>query len=153
SLSGTVFEDVNGNGRRDANDRGLPGFVVQPNFAVGGNVVGTGVTDSTGAYRFDGLVGGGTFRVRLAARPGFVQTTADPGDVVGTSGFAATGLDFGVFQTITLSGRAFVDVNGDGIEQSTEPGLNGVTIDLFAAGGRFMTSRVTAPGAAGDGSY
>jgi protocatechuate 3,4-dioxygenase beta subunit len=149
SLSGTVFEDVNGNGVRDANERGLSGFVVQPNFMLGGTVTGSGVTDSTGAYHFEGLVGPGPYIVRLVGRPGFVQTTADPGQILATSGTNATGLDFGVFRQITISGRVFVDQNGDGIEQNTEPGFGGITVNLLGAGGRLLTSAVTA----GDGSY
>src|SRR5262249_61117151 len=45
-------------------------------------------------------------------------------------GQQATGNDFGNFQQATKSGRKFNDLNGDGVEQATEPGLSGWTIRL-----------------------
>src|SRR5262249_43125623 len=45
-------------------------------------------------------------------------------------GQQATGNDFGNFQQATKSGRKFNDLNGDGVEQATEPGLSGWTIKL-----------------------
>src|SRR5262249_61825705 len=52
-----------------------------------------------------------------------------------TSGQTDSGNDFGNFQQATKSGRKFNDLNGDGVEQATEPGLPGWTIKLDGTDG------------------
>lgn len=52
SQSGTVFRDGNGNGIKDANEQGLPNFVVKSyiNVASGDQLFGTAITDAFGNY-------------------------------------------------------------------------------------------------------
>ena len=54
-----------------------------------------------------------------------------------------SGLQFGNFQSITISGEKFNDLNGDGTQEPGEPGLQGWTIDLYDAAGDFIATTVT----------
>jgi hypothetical protein len=53
-----------------------------------------------------------------------------------TSGGTDAGNDFGNFRNGTKSGTKFEDVNGNGIRDTTEPGVAGVQIHLFGTDGR-----------------
>ena len=62
---------------------------------------------------------------------GWTQTYGDTGyTVIAMSGTDATGKNFGNFKNITISGMKFNDLNGNGIQDETEPGLPGWTILL-----------------------
>ncbi len=47
------------------------------------------------------------------------------------TGQSITGLNFGNFQSLTLSGEVFSDLNDNGVLNSGEPGLSGWTINLL----------------------
>ncbi|HWE01484.1 MAG TPA: SdrD B-like domain-containing protein [Tepidisphaeraceae bacterium] len=89
SISGTIFDDKNGNGTQDANDIGLAGQTVFIDLNNNGVLDGAGaldsngqplpngeptaVTDANGNYSFTGL-GPGTYTVRLEFPSGSVPT-------------------------------------------------------------------------------
>jgi parallel beta-helix repeat protein len=93
TLSGLVFQDSNGDGSQQAGESGLSGQTVQL-LDTAGNVLASASTDSSGAYAFANL-GPGTYRVRQVLRDGWTQTTADPGDLVVSSGVDLPGILFG----------------------------------------------------------
>ena len=99
SIGGTVFADINGNGRHDRREPGLAGFVVQLQDDSG-QVVATTTTDGRGHYEFDnftGISGTGTYTVRLVVPPGDQQTTTDPLPIIiSRGGLDIDGVDFGV---------------------------------------------------------
>ena len=80
-IRGTVFEDRNGNTRRDAGERGLSGWTVfldkdnDGKFDAGEK---SRLTTSTGAYRFAGLTPG-RYAVRVVQQSGFVRTLPSAG--------------------------------------------------------------------------
>ena len=131
SISGTVFNDVNGNGVRDAGEPGLGARTVNLDMNADGSVDASTLTSGAGTYSFLGLAAG-TYRVREVGQAGTVQTTANPADLVLGAATDATGVDFGNFFLITISGSKFNDVNGNGVLNAGEPGLPGVTIQLDA---------------------
>ncbi|HEX8203744.1 MAG TPA: peroxidase family protein, partial [Isosphaeraceae bacterium] len=98
-VSGTIFDDANRNGVRDASEAGLAGQTVQLVDASSGALIATTTTASDGTYRFDqravGLKPGVAYRVRQVVPAGSAQTTADPPAVRFTRGQAVSGLDFG----------------------------------------------------------
>jgi endoglucanase Acf2 len=59
TLSGQVFDDLNGNGVKDPNEPGLPGFVIQLDVGADGTPVATVVTDQNGNYQFVNVLPGG----------------------------------------------------------------------------------------------
>src|SRR5437764_634980 len=83
----------------------------------------TATTTGTGQYSFSNL-GPGTYRVRVQLAAGTVQTTANPADVVAQSGVGVSGLNFGTFHLVSLSGQVFNDTVGGGAAGG-QPGLSG----------------------------
>jgi hypothetical protein len=134
TISGVKYEDVNGNGVRDAGEPGLAGWTMD--LAYNGTVVATTVTGGNGGYVFSldarALpIGAGGYTVTERTQPGWVQSQA-PGMVLVGYGVANTdfgGNDFGNYRPATIAGRKFDDHGADGSGVG-DPGLPGWTIDL-----------------------
>ncbi|MCH2131462.1 MAG: serine hydrolase, partial [Pirellulaceae bacterium] len=95
TITGTKYNDLNGNGQRDQNEPGLPGWTIQLSDANG--QLATTSTDPDGNYSFTNLEPG-TFTVSEQQQAGWVQTApASPGTftLVTSSGQDMDGLDFG----------------------------------------------------------
>jgi protocatechuate 3,4-dioxygenase beta subunit len=144
-ISGLKFQDSNGNGIQDSGEPGLQNWVIDlTNLNTG--AVQTATTDSNGDFSFTGL-GPGTYRVREEQQTGWTQTTSDPADIPLTSGADVTGVDFGNFQLGQISGLKFQDTNGNGVQDTGEPGLQNWTIDLTNLGtGTVQTATTDANG-------
>lgn len=63
SVTGIVYEDRNGNGALDNGETRRDGWIVE--IIRNGVVVGTARTDSTGNYRFDGLLSGPGYSIQF----------------------------------------------------------------------------------------
>jgi peroxidase len=76
-ISGTVFNDANGDGRRGRNERPLGGQTVDLIDATSGDVIATTTADARGNYSFDVADGLGLrrYQVRVELPDGLVQTT------------------------------------------------------------------------------
>jgi DNA-binding beta-propeller fold protein YncE len=129
SISGTKYDDLNGDGIRQMGEPGLGGWEIQLDRDADGTVDDTATTDMNGDYTFTGLTAG-TYRVREVLKPDYQQTSDNPADVVLGDGQTVTGIDFGNFELFDICVVKFHDVNRDGIRQMGEPGLPGVTIFL-----------------------
>jgi hypothetical protein len=68
ALYGSVYHDQNGNGVRDAGEPGMSGMIVR----LDGELPDSVLTDSTGLYRFDGVVPG-VASIGLEPLPGWEQ--------------------------------------------------------------------------------
>src|SRR5262249_17745264 len=104
-------------------------------------------TDANGNYSFPDIPEG-TYRIREVNQTGWVQTTANPADIFVTPGSLTTGIDFGNFHVISISGVKFNDNNGNGVRDAGDEGLSGWTIQLVQ-GGVVVDTRTTGA----DGSY
>lgn len=148
AIGGLKFNDLNGNGVRDAGEPGLSGVTIRVTDAAGG--VRTINTDATGAFSFTGLAAG-TYVVSEVVPAGFVQTApAAPGTFTQTvtAGQTVTNLLFGNRAAVgVVSGTKFNDLNGNGVRDSGEPGLAGVTIRLTDPAGVVRTTTTDASGA------
>lgn len=122
TLSGQSFNDVNGDGVKQASESGLRNWVVFLD-ADNDNTLDSGetatVTDAAGNYRFTD-VGPGTYRVRSVLQEGWQQTTANPADVVARSGTNVGNLHFGnrrqtTGSPLTPPGQPPADDAADGI--------------------------------------
>ncbi|MEN6405857.1 MAG: ice-binding family protein, partial [Thermoguttaceae bacterium] len=133
-ISGVKFNDLNGNGIKQPGDPGLSGFTIFLD-ANNNGVLNAGekstVTDANGNYSFANL-GPGTYRVREVQQTGFTQTTANPAAITLTTGQIVSGVEFGNFRMISISGNKFQDTNGNGVRNSGERGLQGFTIYIDA---------------------
>jgi hypothetical protein len=131
TISGQIYNDVNGNGQQDTGDNGLAGWTVfldtDNNGKLDNGEVST-TTDSNGNYSF-GELASGTYHVREVTPSGWVQTTSNQ-DVTLAATQQVSGVNYGNFQQISISGTVYNDKNDDHIKGASEPGISGVTINL-----------------------
>ncbi len=128
SVSGEVYNDLNGNGALDSGEPGLAGWTVK---LTSGTTTLTATTTASGTYTFTGLAAG-SYTLSDVVQGGFVPTAPGGGSfaVNLTSTSSVTGDNFGAFQTVSVSGNVFNDINGDGSQEGGEPGLAGWTVNL-----------------------
>lgn len=129
SITGTVFNDLNVDGIRQAADKGLGGRKVFVD-ANGNGVLDKGEvfarTDSHGNFALRGLPAG-TYTIREALPRGARNTMPSGGvyTVTLADGQVVTGQDFGETKLAQISGVVFRDDNSNGAQDSGEIGLSG----------------------------
>jgi hypothetical protein len=141
NVTGNVYNDLNGNGNLDPGEPGLQGWTVILENQYG-NTVATTTSDANGNYEFDDLFPG-TFIVTEVLQSGWTQTQpVNPNyyEFATQSGLDETGLNFGNFKPGTFSGVVYNDLNGDGTQESNEPGLSGWTVDLLDSSGTLVAT-------------
>ncbi|MFM8252297.1 MAG: SdrD B-like domain-containing protein, partial [Planctomycetota bacterium] len=155
SLGDFVWEDLNANGQQDADEPGIPDVTVKL-LDQNGDVVGTTTTDADGAYAFTELTPD-TYSVQFVAPSGYVATIANSGDdatdsdaVGGVSGqytlmAGDTNLtiDAGFYRPAALGNFVWNDLDADGQQDSDEPGLSGVTVNLLDSSDQVLATTTT----------
>ncbi|MCB9278056.1 MAG: carboxypeptidase regulatory-like domain-containing protein [Lewinellaceae bacterium] len=147
SLGDYVWEDTDGDGLQDSGEPGVSGVTVNLKDA-GGNVIATTTTDGNGYYHFTGLVPG-TYSVQFVLPGGYEFTQLNQGGdesldsdadatmngmtntVTLASGDNYEDLDAGLYQPASLGDYVWEDLDGDGQQDSGEPGISGVTVSLY----------------------
>jgi hypothetical protein len=153
SLSGRLWSDLDADNVQDPGEGGLNGASIEL-LDDGGNVIATTTTSGDGNYTFANLLGG-TYTVRVVPAtlpPGAVQTgpgTPNTATVTLPAGTARTDINFGYKGNASLGDRVWYDVDGDGVQDAGEAGLNGVTVELLNSGGTVIATKTTA----GNGNY
>ncbi|NNM13817.1 MAG: hypothetical protein HKO58_05805, partial [Gammaproteobacteria bacterium] len=167
-ISGTVFLDNDSSGSETAGDTGIESVVVElylDNGTTGGvldagdTLLDTNTTNELGQFSFVGQNDGDNYLV-VETGLGFLLNSGDK-DTTGACAVgnaAATSCDIIAFQLngssidnnfynvgATIGDFVWTDNNGDGVQDAGEPGVDGVTVDLYEDNG-------TVPGAldAGD---
>ncbi len=163
SLSGTVFLDLNDSGVQDAGEPGIAGaqLVLIGTNDLGAAINQTVISASDGTYSFNNLRPG-VYSITETTPPGFL----DGKDAVGTTNgkingkldgndrivdinlggcVSGVGYNFGEIQRVgegnSISGYVWVDCDQDGVIDSNERRLSGVTITLDAPNfGVFVTT-------------
>ena len=144
TLSGEVYNDLNGDGKLEAGEPGLSGWTV--NLVNGADqTIASATTDSNGDYSLPN-VGPGLDTIQVEQQPGFVATTASL-SLTPSSGTNVPGLDLGEFQTVTISGEVFNDPTDTGQFLSGDTGLSGWTVELVNG------TQVIQTTSASDGTY
>ncbi|MBT3202209.1 MAG: LEPR-XLL domain-containing protein, partial [Phycisphaerales bacterium] len=147
-ISGQKFNDLDGDGLRDAGEPGLDGWSIELLDSSTSEIIETAITSGGGLYSFANLAPGG-YQVREVLQDGWRQTYPNPevysftlisGDVIG-------GTDFGNVELASISGVKFEDLNSDGVWDAGESGLDGWTIELLNADtGELLESQITSEG-------
>lgn len=119
-IQGIVFDDLNGNGKQDDGESGLQGIT------IGRTPGSTTTTDADGAYRFTNVNPGG-YTIKMTVPSGYVAGGANEYQVNIVSG-GAVQANFTLLAQGVIQGVVFDDRNGNGTQETTEPGIGGVTI-------------------------
>ncbi len=137
SISGTIYNDLNGNGSLDNGEPGLAHWLVFLDLNNDGKDDPgdpSTFTDSNGNYQFNKLAPG-SYRVTEVqpSGAGYVLTPASGYvDVTVSGGQVLTGLNFGVqkIANATLGGKVYDDLNGNKVFDSGDTTLSGWTVYL-----------------------
>ena len=149
-LGDRVYFDANNNGTFDAGDQGLVGVNltlvdagIDGTFGTGDDITRTTASGAGGIYQFTELFNG-PHRVTITGGvPAGTTTTQEVDDVSaaidGTSNITIAGsdrpdVDFGYVGSGVISDLVFFDGNGDGVQDTGEPGLANVRVNLTFAG-------------------
>ncbi len=154
SVGNLVFLDANANGVQDAGETGIAGAVLTLTDMNGnpvtnslGQTVAPVTTTSNGAYSFGNLPVA-QYKVKITYPDGYGPTLTGQGtSSTDSSAFEATSvlftgasqadntLDFGVVPKVSVGDYVWYDVNHDGLQDSTDIPLQGVTLTLTKADG------------------
>jgi uncharacterized repeat protein (TIGR01451 family) len=159
SIGNFVWQDLDGDGRQDAGEPGVPGITVEL-YDSDDNLIGTDVTDGSGIYGFTDLLPGDYYLVFSDLPPSTIFSPNDVGTDDGDSDpDPATGRtttttlaagetdltwDAGLVTLASLGDYVWIDADGDGIQDGTEVGINGVTVTLFNGAGVQQAQTTTA---------
>lgn len=170
----TVWFDTNADGVQDPGETGIAGVVLNLYAEVGGPILGSAVTgdssagvwqacrlnntglDEDGLYCF-GIEESGTYYVEVAPENfepgGALEGLLGSGDDTLRNEVVDDNVltyDFGYYPPLgSLGDRVWLDSDADGVQDLDEPGINGVTVELYDVGGSLVGSTVTS----GDGEY
>ena len=136
SIGDFVWNDTNGNGVQDSGEPGIPGVTVN----LSGPTNSSTVTDGNGAYLFPNL-SAGAYTVSVATPSGYVSSptgagtpATDSNNGAGTSvsiaGNNDTSIDFGFYRLGAIGNFVWNDVNANGVQDGSEPGIPGVVVTL-----------------------
>lgn len=168
-----VWYDVDGDGVQDVGEPGISGVTVTLRFGgddgdlatAADNITYTTTTGADGLYLFPGIPGGDftnttdpNYRVTVTPAAGYPSQTFDQ-DGLGTAnqselrlGATETNLlqDFGYRGPVSQGLGDFVweDVNGNGRQDTGEPGIDGISVELLDGNGTVLTTTTTAGGGA-----
>jgi uncharacterized protein (DUF2141 family) len=147
SIGDRVWNDANANGVQDATETGINGVTVQ--LLSGSTVIATTTTSGNGNYTFSNLTAG-TYTVKVVPPAGTVETydldglsTANQATVSLTA--SRTDVDFGYrfVGTLSIGDRVWNDANANGLQDSGEAGLSGVTVQLLDSTGAVVATTTT----------
>ena len=166
SITGKVFLDVDQDGNQETGDNNLSGVTLKL-YNSSNVLAGTTTSGSDGTYAFNNLAAG-TYRV-VESQPANYDDGKDyvgkvAGVTVGTApnpdndqltgivlGSGQRGRDYNFTEktpTGKISGKVFLDVDQDGVQETGDSNLSGVTVKLLKPDGTTVTT-TTAP----DGTY
>ena len=145
SIGDTIWFDQNLDGVIDPNEAGIEGVDVTvtwlgPDGVPGGgdDVVYTATTDADGQYLVENLPPGEfTVEVDTSTLPSGYSNVSDPGGENDDASSLTLAIgednldqDFGYAGSGSIGDTIWLDQNNDGVEDPTEPGIGGVTVQL-----------------------
>jgi len=146
TVTGTVFRDGDGDGVRDAGEPPIGGIEIRL-LTPAGVVVATTTTSPDGTYTFASVPVGDYLVNVVEGNPrldGLTRTT--PGQPVAVTVAADTPtppVDFGYRPSQDVSGRVWLDRDGDGVQDADELGLRNVSVELMDPNGVVRAFRTT----------
>ena len=152
AISGNVYLDQNRDKTKNTGDIDLSGVTVNL-LDKDGNVVGTTTTDKDGNYSFTGL-NDGTYTVQVDKTGPLAdkEQTEDPSGKTDSRSQAitftrtdpdVTNVNFGYAEDYTVSGTVYKDKDRSESLNNSEPGFNGITVNLLDKDGKVITTTTT----------
>ncbi|MBN2550005.1 MAG: hypothetical protein JXB15_12655, partial [Anaerolineales bacterium] len=140
SIGDRVWNDLDADGQQDLGESGLSGVTVRLYEDSNGNgvydaaddaLIAETTTASDGSYSFTGLPAG-DYLVDVVRPTGYTLTTDnDPEPVTLTANQSYTDADFGYIRNTVIGDFIWKDLNGNGIQETAETGINGVVVELY----------------------
>ncbi|MAS37945.1 MAG: hypothetical protein CL610_28380, partial [Anaerolineaceae bacterium] len=159
-IGDTVWLDSNADGLQDPDEEGVADVLVTLRSGVGA-VLDTMTTDEDGFYQFIDLVPG-DYTVEFELPVGYVFTEQDAGNnALDSDANTDTGRtivtdlisdeydptwDAGLLLQAAIGDTVWEDINYNGIQDDGEPGVAGVTVNLYAGGGIISTATTDSDG-------
>ena len=158
TIGDRIWDDANANGIQDGGEGGLAGVTVNL-YDGAGNLQDSMTTDGSGNYSFQVVPGtyyvaflppaDRTFSPQYAGSDPALDSNADTttgltDPVTVTSGQNESTLDAGLYQPAILGDRVWEDTDKDGIQDAGEPGISGVTVNLYDTAGNLLQTTTTA---------
>ncbi len=153
-----IWEDINGNGLQEIGEAGIDGALLALYNESLLEVART--TAQNGFYKFTDIPPG-TYLIRVLGVNGYIESPGTHTDSLSDSDFCSiyfplssdffilnpgesrTDIDFGLFKGFEVTGRVFIDRNGDGIFAGNESPFKGCEVVLEDALGDLVASTVT----------
>jgi uncharacterized repeat protein (TIGR01451 family) len=163
-IGDTVFSDTDGDGVQDAVEPGLGGVLVTllqdtDNNGTFETTVTSTITSGAGTYLFTGLPAG-SYRVDVTSPSGQTPTTPVTQTVALADNEVRLDVDFGFRPPAPpaageIGDFVWNDVNGDGVQDPGEAGVNGVLVSLRldTDGDGFYETVAATQTTAGNGAY
>jgi hypothetical protein len=149
-LGNYVWNDVNQDGVQNNNEVGVSGVTVSLLNGTTDAIISTLTTDAYGFYQFCNL-NAGDYKVKFSLPSNYIFTGQNaPNDATDSDPNVFTGItdlytldagdsnmtvDAGIYQplptTATVGDRVWFDLDGDGVQDSGESGISGITVILF----------------------
>ncbi len=153
-INGFKYEDLNGDGDHDPGEPGLEGVEFNAHFEWAWNITWDidpqpRFSDANGSFAWEALMFNGAWcpywTVTESQMSGYYNTT--PTEVQAIVPFhAAAYVEFGNTRYVKIFGYKWNDLNKDGVWQdSVEPPLEGVTIELRDGNGTLIATTTTGP--------
>ncbi|MFA7061861.1 MAG: SdrD B-like domain-containing protein, partial [Pedobacter sp.] len=147
SLGDRIWLDLNNNGVQDSGETGLTGWTVT--LTKPDSTTLTTTTAGDGIYGFNNLVPG-SYKVCATPMTGYTQTydldgiaSANCTTLTINSGDNRTDVDFGYYKNATIGDFVWNDLNGNGVQESGETGLSGVTVNLLDCSNKIIATTTT----------
>jgi uncharacterized repeat protein (TIGR01451 family) len=165
SIGNFVWNDLNGNGVQDSGEPGIAGvtLTLTGTTGAGASVTQTTTTDANGLYQF--AEPPGMYTVAVTTPSGYVATATGKGTTASDSNVSPSGttpgalasggsdqtIDFGFYRPVTIGNFVWNDANANGIQDSGEAGISGVTLTLTGTNGAgvAVTDHATTSGSGG----
>ncbi len=132
TISGTVWDDLDSNNRIDTGESGVESVKVIIQSVQTGTVLAETTTDQEGKYRIEDLMPG-AFVIRFNLPAGFIMTDENESDrtVELVMGESLDGEDVSVLRSGTVGDTVWIDENRNGIQDTGEPGMSDVTVQVW----------------------
>ncbi len=155
TITGVVFNDLNGDGTEDGNDAGLSGFTVYADVNHDGKFDSGDVSSVTTNGTYTLAVPAGTYTVGIAFLNQYRSTTPTTATVAAAAGEQLAGPTFGQTHGALVSGSVFYDANADGKRDGTDYPEPDVEVYLDANGdGKYESGEaITTTDSAGNWSF